>query len=104
MYAVFQIGNRQYRVFNNQIIKIERINIKIGSKVEFNQILFVKNNDSFQIGNPFIKNMKIIAIVQNHELNKKIKIVKFRRRKHSRKLQGHRQQMTKIKITNIECI
>lgn len=101
MYAVFQIGNRQYRVFNNQIIFIERINVDIGEQFEFDQVLFFKNDHFFQIGDPFIKKMKVIATVLEHNLDHKIKIVKFRRRKHYRKSQGHRQNITKIKIINI---
>lgn len=101
MYAVFQIGNKQYRVFTQQIIHIEQVHVSIGNVLEFNQVLFVKDNNSFQVGDPFIKNMKITATVLDHYLSKKVKIIKFRRRKHYRKTQGHRQHFTKIKIINI---
>lgn len=101
MYAVFQIGKKQYRVFNEQIICVERIDANIGAQLIFDQVLFIKQNNECQIGNPFIKKMKIIATVLNHNLHKKIKIIKFHRRKHYRKIQGHRQHFTKIKIINI---
>lgn len=101
MYAIFQIGNRQYRVLRGQIIHIERINIDIGKQFELNQVLFVKNHDSVQIGNPFVYKGYIVAKVLDHFLDKKIEIVKFRRRKHFRKFQGHRQYLTKISIVMI---
>lgn len=104
MYAVFQIGNKQYKVFNTQIIYIDRVKANVGDQLEFNQILFVKINDFFQIGNPFIKKIQIIATVLDHNLGQKINIIKFRRRKHSRKSQGYRQHITKIKIVNINSI
>lgn len=101
MYAVFQIGNRQYRVITGQIICIERININIGERLELNQVLFIKKKDSIQIGNPFIKTGRVIAKVLEHFFDKKIEIIKFRRRKHFRKFQGHRQYITKIRIVTI---
>lgn len=100
MYAVFQIGKKQYRVFNKQIIYVDRINVNIGKILEFNQVLFLKDNNDFYLGNPFIEKFKVIATVLDHNLDQKIKIVKFRRRKHFRRIQGHRQRLTKIEITS----
>lgn len=104
MYAVFQIGSKQYRVITNQVICIERLDANIGDQVKFDQILVIKNNDFLQIGDPFIKNGIIIAEIVTHDLAKKIEIVKFHRRKHFRKRQGHRQYFTKIKIVSIKLI
>lgn len=104
MYAIFQIGKKQYRVVNDQSIYIDRVHVDVGNQIEFDQVLFIRNNNDVRIGNPFIKNVKIITTVLSHHLNKKIQIIKFRRRKHSLKSQGHRQCMTKIKIINISKI
>ncbi|URJ30646.1 50S ribosomal protein L21 [Candidatus Blochmannia vicinus (nom. nud.)] len=101
MYAVFQIGGKQYRVTEGQIINVERIGVNIGNQVEFNQILLLKCNDCLQIGYPFIKEGKVIAEIVEQNVNRKIEIIKFRRRKHFRKFQGHRQCFTKIKIKSI---
>lgn len=101
MYAVFQIGTRQYRVLIGQIIYIERVNVNIGEQFLINQVLCIKEKDSIQIGNPFIETGQIIAKVLDHFLDKKVEIIKFRRRKHFRKFQGHRQYMTKISIVSI---
>lgn len=100
MYVVFQTGGKQYRVFENQMIFVERLDVSIGDQVQFDRILIIKSDDFLKIGNPFIKDGVVIAIIVAHGLNKKIEIVKFRRRKHYRKHQGHRQNFTKIKILN----
>lgn len=104
MYAVFQIGSKQYRVIKDQLICVERLNIDIGSKVQFDQILVIKGDDFVQIGTPFIKNGIITAEIVIHGISKKIEIVKFHRRKHFRRHQGHRQNFTKIKIIDISFI
>lgn len=101
MYAVFQIGSKQYRVTEGQIINIEKITINVGNQVEFNEILLIKHNDHLQIGYPFVKEGKVVAEIIEQNIDRKIKIIKFRRRKHFRKCQGHRQCFTTIKITSI---
>ncbi|CAD83616.1 50S ribosomal subunit protein L21 [Candidatus Blochmanniella floridana] len=101
MYAVFQIGSKQYYVRTGQVIFIDRVKLDIGNQIEFNQVLLIRDMKNIYIGNPFIQNGKIIADILDHSLGKKIRIVKFRRRKHFRKFQGHRQCMTKIKVVKI---
>ncbi|AAZ40738.1 50S ribosomal subunit protein L21 [Candidatus Blochmanniella pennsylvanica str. BPEN] len=102
MYAVFQTGSKQYRVVEGQVIHIERIDLEVGNQVEFNQILLIDSNECLHIGSPFIKKGRIIAEIIAQSLNQKIKIIKFRRRKHFRKFQGHRQCFTTIKIVSIK--
>lgn len=102
MYVVFQIGNKQYSVYDHRAVCcIDRINKSIGDQVEFNQVLFLRDKDCYEIGSPFLKKIRIIAIVIDHFLGEKIRIIKFRRRKHFRKIQGHRQRFTKIKIIEV---
>lgn len=101
MYAVFQIGNKQYRVTRNEVICVERLNIEIGDQIKFDQVLMIQDDDFLKIGSPFVRNWLVTAEIMIHGLTKKIKIVKFRRRKHFRKCRGHRQYFTKIKITDI---
>ncbi|AKC60270.1 50S ribosomal protein L21 [Blochmannia endosymbiont of Camponotus (Colobopsis) obliquus] len=101
MYAVFQNGGKQYQVTEGQTIQIEKLPTKIGEKITFNTIMIIVDTNNIQIGNPFIKNKTIEAETISHNKNKKIKIIKFKRRKHFRKTQGHRQWFTNIKIINI---
>ncbi|MFP3014219.1 MAG: 50S ribosomal protein L21 [Arsenophonus sp.] len=101
MYAVFQSGGKQHRVSEGQTVRLEKLNIPIGETIELDQILIVAEGDNIKIGSPIIEEIKIKAEVIRHGRDKKIKIVKFCRRKHSRKQHGHRQWFTDIKITCI---
>ncbi|QJC37124.1 50S ribosomal protein L21 [Enterobacteriaceae endosymbiont of Donacia vulgaris] len=102
MYAIFDSCGKQYKVIQGQIIKLEKITGKIGDKIEFKNILIIYDGNKLNIGNPIIPGAKIIAKLMLHGKNKKIKIIKFRRRKHFRKIQGHRQLFTNIKILKIQ--
>ena len=104
MYAVFLSGGKQYRVKKNQVIRLEKLSNSIGTAIEFNQILMISDQNSIQIGNPFIEGGKNKACIDNHGRLKKIKIIKFNRRKHYKKQQGHRQYFTDVKILDISNI
>ncbi|QJC36718.1 50S ribosomal protein L21 [Enterobacteriaceae endosymbiont of Donacia simplex] len=102
MYAIFDSCGKQYKVIQGQTIKLEKIIGKIGDRIEFKNILIIYNKNQLNIGNPIIPGAKIIAQLMLHGKDKKIKIIKFRRRKHFRKIQGHRQLFTNIKILKIQ--
>ena len=101
MYAVFQSGGKQHRVAEGQTVRLEKIEVAQGETVEFDNILMVSNGDDVKIGTPSVAGAKVTAEVVAHGRGEKIKIVKFRRRKHSRKQMGHRQWFTEVKITGI---
>ncbi|CUR53825.1 50S ribosomal protein L21 [Serratia symbiotica] len=101
MYAVFQSGGKQYRVNEGQIIRLEKLNFLTGETINFDKILIISKDEKTRIGTPFIQNSKINAKIIAHGRNKKIKIIKFSRRKHYRKKQGHRQWFTDVQITKI---
>ncbi|WWO98141.1 MAG: 50S ribosomal protein L21 [Candidatus Dasytiphilus stammeri] len=101
MYAVFQTGGKQYRVKTGQIIRLEKLNIVKGKTIDFDQVLMIVNGNNINIGAPLVKGGRVSADIIDHDRGKKIKIIKFRRRKHYRKKQGHRQWFTTVKINNI---
>ncbi|GAB2998141.1 50S ribosomal protein L21 [Psychrosphaera aestuarii] len=101
MYAVFQSGGKQHRVAEGQTIRLEKLDVETGSTVEFDQVLLVANGDDVKVGTPVVAGGKVSAEVVSHGRGEKIKIVKFKRRKHSRKQAGHRQWFTEVKITGI---
>ncbi|CAL1329362.1 50S ribosomal protein L21 [Candidatus Providencia siddallii] len=101
MYAVFQNGGKQYKIEKEQTIRLEKLNITVGTIVDFKNVLMIYNGSECQLGTPIINNAKIKAEIIAHGRNKKIKIIKFNRRKHSRKQQGHRQYFTDVKIIDI---
>ncbi|QCI16055.1 50S ribosomal protein L21 [Buchnera aphidicola] len=104
MYAVFISGGKQYKVIKNQIIRLEKLKDPIGKIINLDQVLMISSENSTQVGNPFIKGAKITANIEKHGRLKKIKIIKFNRRKHYKKQQGHRQSFTDVKIININYI
>lgn len=101
MYAVFQSGGKQHRVSEGQVVRLEKIEIETGSQIVFDKVLMVANGENIQVGAPFVEGATVKAEIVEHGRGDKIKIVKFRRRKHYRKQQGHRQWFTDVKITAI---
>ncbi|GAB1662738.1 50S ribosomal protein L21 [Mannheimia haemolytica] len=103
MYAVFQSGGKQHRVSEGQVVRLEKLELATGEKVEFDSVLMVVNGEDVKIGAPVVAGAKVVAeVVVAQGRGEKVKIVKFRRRKHSRKQQGHRQWFTEVKITGIQ--
>ena len=101
MYAVFQSGGKQHRVSEGQTVRLEKLDIATGETIEFDQVLMIANGEDVKIGAPLVSGGLIKAEIVAHGRGDKIKIVKFRRRKHYRKQQGHRQWFTDVKITAI---
>ncbi|GEN27804.1 50S ribosomal protein L21 [Halovibrio variabilis] len=101
MYAVIKSGGKQYRVQEGQTLKLEKLEIPTGETIEFDEVLMVADGDDVTIGAPMIGSAKVSAEVVSHGRGDKITIIKFRRRKHSMKRQGHRQWFTEVKITGI---
>ncbi len=101
MYAVIKTGGKQYRVKEGDVLKIEELTAEVGSTYEFTEILMLANGDKITCGTPFISKATVTAEILDHARHKKIKIIKFRRRKHHMKQMGHRQNYTQVKITAI---
>lgn len=101
MYAVIKTGGKQYRVKEGDVLKIEELTAEVGSTYEFTEILMLTNGDKITCGTPFITKAIVKAEILEHARHKKIKIIKFRRRKHHMKQMGHRQNYTQVKITAI---
>jgi large subunit ribosomal protein L21 len=101
MYAVIEAGGKQHRVIEGETLKLEQIEAATGDTVEFDRVLMVGGGDDLKIGTPVVAGGKVTAEVVAQGRHKKIKIVKFNRRKHYRKETGHRQWYTEVKITGI---
>ena len=101
MYAVIVTGGKQYRVEEGQTLKVEKIETATGESIDLEKVLLVGNGDDVKIGQPVVEGAKVTAEVVAHGRHKKVKIIKFRRRKHHMKRQGHRQWFTEVKITGI---
>jgi large subunit ribosomal protein L21 len=101
MYAVIQTGGKQYRVAEGDTLKIEKIAADEGASVELDKVLMIADGENVTVGKPFVEGGKVTATVKAHGRGKKVKIIKFRRRKHHLKRQGHRQWFTELSITGI---
>jgi len=102
MYAVIFSGGKQYRVQEGDTLKLETLPEEVGATFNFEKILMVGEGDKITLGRPYLDSCKVSATVLSQGRGKKIEIVKFRRRKHHEKWQGHRQNYTEVKITQIE--
>ncbi|NDY96899.1 50S ribosomal protein L21 [Wenzhouxiangella limi] len=102
MYAVFTTGGKQYRAAEGDVLRVEKLDADKGATVEINQVLMVGEGEDVRIGTPNLEGGKVTAEVVDHGRGDKIRIIKFRRRKHHMKQMGHRQYYTELKITGIE--
>ena len=101
MYAVIKTGGKQYKVAPGEQLKVESLVADVGSVFSFDQVLLVANGEAIKVGAPTVDGAKVTATVKSHGRLDKVRIVKFRRRKHHRKQMGHRQYFTEIEITGI---
>lgn len=100
--AVIISGGKQYRVTPGQLLKLEKLPQEIGAKVEFEQVLMLSDGAShIQLGEPFVQGARVVAEVVDQGRHPKVHIIKMRRRKHYMRRQGHRQDYTEVKITEI---
>lgn len=101
MYAVIKTGGKQYRVSPGDTLRVESLDADEGASIDIDQVLMVGEGSDVSIGNPLLSDAKVSAKVLSHGRGDKVKIVKFRRRKHHRKQMGHRQNYTEIEITSV---
>ena len=101
MYAVIVTGGKQYKVREGETLRVERIAASLGDTVEFEKVLMVADGEAVKLGHPYVEGGKVLATVDDHGLAKKIKVVKFKRRKNYLRNKGHRQDYTELTITGI---
>ncbi|MEC8071621.1 MAG: 50S ribosomal protein L21 [Pseudomonadota bacterium] len=101
MFAVFQSGGKQHRVSEGDVVKVELLEGEPGVEVTFDRVLLVADGDNVNVGTPYVNDGKVTAEVVRVDRGKKVRIIKFKRRKDYLKRQGHRQWFTEVKITGI---
>jgi large subunit ribosomal protein L21 len=101
MYAVVKTGGKQYKVKEGDIIRVELLKAKEGDSVRLENVLLLGDGDQLTVGSPMIKGAAVTATVRGEVRGEKVRIVKKRRRKHYKKVQGHRQSYTELAITGI---
>jgi len=101
MNFVIKTGGKQYRVSEGDKLEVETLDAAPGDTIEFAEVLLLRDGDNVEVGTPLIEGAKVTAKVLEHGRGKKIRIVKFKRRKHYRRQMGHRQNFTRVEITGI---
>tara|TARA_Y100000590_G_scaffold271431_1_gene304733 strand:- start:8275 stop:8739 length:465 start_codon:yes stop_codon:yes gene_type:complete len=100
-FAIIETGGKQYKVSANNILKVEKLNIQKGKKVEFKKVLLINDSKTIEIGSPTINGAVVEGLLLDNIKDKKVIVFKKRRRQNSRKRYGHRQPLSKIQITKI---
>lgn len=104
MFAVIETGGKQYLVKKGDKIKIEKLNAEVGSEVNFEKVLLITDEEGkkTKIGKPYLEGASVVAQVEENSRDKKIRVIKYKRKVRYRKVTGHRQHFTKVLIGDIK--
>ncbi len=102
MYAVIEVGARQYNVKKDDIINVERFSSEEGKVVKLDKVLLVSKDKKIEVGQPYLKGASVTALVLKNIRGRKVVSYKYRRRKSSHWKKGHRQELSRIQIKEIE--
>ena len=102
MYAIIESCGKQYKVAQGDIVFFEKLDTEEGKKVIFDKVILVSEEGKVQIGDPYVKGIKVEGKVISHGKSKKIIVFKMKPKKNYRRTQGHRQPYTKVEITEIK--
>ena len=102
MYAIIESCGKQYKVAQGDVVFFEKLDTEEGKKVNFDKVILVSDDNGVQVGNPYVKGVKVEGKVVSHGKAKKIIVFKMKAKKNERKKQGHRQPYTKVEITAIK--
>ncbi len=100
-FAIIETGGKQYKVTASKILEIEKLNAKVGETIKFKNVLLLNDSTNTEIGNPSVDGATVEAKLLDNVKDRTILVFHKRRRKHSRKKNGHRQRHSKIQITKI---
>ena len=102
MYAIIESSGKQYKVAEGDVVFFEKLDAEEGKKVTFDKVVLVSEDGKVQVGNPYVKSVKVEGKVVSHGKAKKILVYKMKPKKNYRRMQGHRQPYTKVEITSIK--
>ena len=100
-FAIIETGGKQYKVSASKILEVEKLNVEIGKTIKFENVLLLNDDKNTEVGNPNIKGASVEAKLLDNVKDRTVLVFHKRRRKHSRKKNGHRQRHSKIQITKI---
>lgn len=101
MYAIIETGGKQYRVAVDSSLRVEYVPGNVGDSVQFNHVHLIHQEGSTSFGRPYIDNASVTATIVNQGVGRKVKVFKLIRRKNYRRLRGHRQRFTGIRVVSV---
>lgn len=101
MHAVILTGGKQYRVKEGDVLAVEKLDLEPGRKAQFDRVLLIEDGGTVQVGTPVLDNAMVLGLVLENFKDEKVLVFKKKRRKQFRRTRGHRQQLTKVRITRI---
>lgn len=101
MYAIIETGGKQYKVAQNDLVNVEKLDKEVGEKIQLNVLMLV-DGEKVVNGNPYVKNAEVLAEVVEHGKGDKIVVFKYKAKKNVRRKQGHRQPYTTLKIVSVK--
>jgi large subunit ribosomal protein L21 len=101
MYAVILTGGKQYRVKVGDVLSVEKLDLEPGRKAQFDRVLLIEDGETVQVGAPLLDNAMVLGLVLENFRDEKVIVFKKKRRKQYRRTKGHRQALTKVRITRI---
>ena len=101
MYAIVTTGGKQYKVCENDVINVEKLDAKVGDKINLDTLMLV-DGDKVTNGSPLVKNADVVAEVLSHGKEDKVVVFKYKAKKNYRRKQGHRQPYTALKIVSVK--
>ena len=102
MYAIVRTGGKQYRVEPGVVVRLERVEAKMGSSVTLDDVLLVGGDGDVRVGTPRLANASVVGTVVEQGRTPKIRVFKYKKRKHYRRTAGHRQSFTAVRIERVE--
>ncbi len=102
MYAIIKTGGKQYKVEEDQVFDVEKLDAEAGDIVEFDQVKMVSTADGLKVGQPNVEGVKVTAEVVKQDKRKKVIIFKYKPKNNYRRKTGHRQPYTRLKVKSIE--
>ena len=101
MFAVIESGGKQHRVEPGEVVDLEKLGGDVGASVTFERVMMVGDGERVTVGRPYVEGGRVVAEIVGHGRGEKIRIIKFKRRKDYKRVQGHRQWYTRVRITDI---
>ena len=102
MYAIIKTGGKQYRVQKGDVVRVERLEEAVGATVTLDEVLFVGGEGEPRVGNPRLEGASVVGTVVEQDRDAKIRVFKYKKRKHYRRTRGHRQSFTAVRIDAVQ--